>query len=168
MQVNVAPPGVVSARVTELVFPVTVLPPRSWIATLGCVPNGTFVPESLGCCVNPSFAAAPTEIVNELLTAEASAPSVAVSVYVPARSIVHPANVDTPATAALGFAVQVNAAPAGVVIARVTLLVSVVTVFPLASWTVTTGWFGENATPPVELLGEVVNASLEDTPATML
>ena len=34
-QVNVAPPAVVSAKVTELVFVVTVFPPASLIATAG-------------------------------------------------------------------------------------------------------------------------------------
>jgi hypothetical protein len=31
----------------------------------------------------------------------------------------------------------------------------------LAAWTATTGWFGEKATPPVELLGLVVKATLK-------
>ena len=68
--------------------------------------------------MNASFAAAPTLIENDELVAAASEPSVAVSVYVPALSIAQPANVATPADAALGFAVHVNVAPAGVVIAK--------------------------------------------------
>ena len=86
-----------------------------------------------------NFAATPTVIVMLELTADVKAPSVAVNVYVPATSILHPANVATPATAVFGLAVQVNVAPAGVVSVNVTGLVLPVTVLPAASCTVTTG-----------------------------
>jgi hypothetical protein len=54
--------------------------------------------------------------------------------------MLQPVKVSTPATAFLGFAVQVRVAPAGVVMVRVTEAVLVVTVLALASWMVTTGW----------------------------
>src|SRR5450631_4092193 len=70
-----------------------------------------------------------------------------------------PAKVTTPATAFVGFVVQVRVAPAGVVMLRVTEALLVVTVLPPASWTATTGW-GPKALPPVEPEGLVVKASL--------
>ena len=70
-----------------------------------------------------------------------------------------PAKVATPETALVGFVVQVRTAPAGVVMLRVTDAVLEVTVFPPASWTVTTGWVGKGM-PPVELEGLVVKATL--------
>ena len=76
--------------------------------------------------------------------------------------MLQPTNVATPATAVCVFGnvgVQVRVAPtAGAVIARVTTLVSVVTVLVPASWTVTTGWVVK-AVPPVEPTGWVVKAS---------
>ena len=69
-----------------------------------------------------------------------------------------PANVAMPATAASGFAVHDNVPPAGVVNANVTGLVSVVTVLPPRSRTVTLGCVAR-ATPPVDPLGCCVNAS---------
>jgi hypothetical protein len=51
-----------------------------------------------------------------------------------------PVNRAMPATAVAGLVSQVRVAPSGVVRVRVTGLVSVVTVFPAASWMVTTGW----------------------------
>lgn len=62
--------------------------------------------------------------------------------------MLQPATVATPATAVLGFGVQVRVAPAGVVMARVTAAVLVV-VLPPASWTVTTCCV-PNALPPVD------------------
>ena len=94
--------------------------------------------------------AVPALTVTPLLTALDKVPSVAVSVYavVLALSILQPANVATPDTAVLGFAVHVNVAPPGVVSANVTELESDVTVLPPASCTVTTGC-APNAVPPV-------------------
>ena len=54
--------------------------------------------------------------------------------------ILQPAKVATPATALLGFVVQMRVAPAGVVMVSMTDLVLVVFVFPPASWPVTPGW----------------------------
>ena len=88
----------------------------------------------------------------------------------PDLSILHPANVATPLLAVAGFAVQASVAPlvpVPLVIASVTLLASPVTVFPFWSWTVTFGWV-ENAIPPVELLGDCVNASLLALPGVTL
>src|SRR3954469_22516908 len=81
--------------------------------------------------------------------------------------MLQPANVATPATAATGLLSHVSVAPAGVVIANVTALMSVVTVLPAASWIVTTGCV-PNATPPVEPLGCVVKASCAAGPAVMV
>ena len=55
-------------------------------------------------------------------------------------SILQPAKLVTPATADFGFVVQVNVAPAGVVMVRLTEAVLLVTVLPPASWIATTGW----------------------------
>ena len=79
-QVRVAPPGVVSARVTLLVLPVTVFPNTSWTVTTGCVPKA--VPPVLppGWVVNASLAAAPGVIAKLLLRAVVKEVAVAVSV----------------------------------------------------------------------------------------
>ena len=62
---------------------------------------------------------------------------------------------------------QVRVAPAGVVMARVTGALLLVTVLPPASWTVTPGW-AVKAVPPVELDGLVVKASLLAGPTVMV
>ena len=84
--------------------------------------------------------------------------SVAVSVYVlPIVLTEQPANEATPAVALSGLVVQESVpGPLPVVTARLTLDVSVVTMFPPASSTVTWGWVVK-AAPPVELLGCWVN-----------
>jgi hypothetical protein len=118
--------------------------------------------------VNATFVAAPTVIANEELVARVKLGSVAVSVYVPARSILQPTNVATPDTAVSGFAlVQLKSAPAGVVIASVTAVTLLVTVLPPASWIATTGWV-PNAVPPVDALGEVVNANFVAAPTVIV
>ena len=78
------------------------------------------------------------------------------------------ANVATPATAATVVAVQAREPVAGpLAIARVTFPVSVVTVLPKASCTVTTGGV-VNATPSVTPpTGWVVKASLFAAPTVM-
>jgi hypothetical protein len=164
---NVAPPGVVIAIVTELVSLVTVLPPASCTATTGCVANGRPPVAELGWVVKATLAALPTETVSDELCADVNAPSAAVSVYVPARSMEQFANVATPATAAFGFVVHDKFAPAGVVIVKVTELVSLVTVLPPASCTATTGCV-PNAVPPVELDGCVVNATFAALPTEIV
>ena len=83
------------------------------------------------------------------------------------RLMLHPVKVAIPVTAFVGLAAQASAAPAGVVMVNVIDAVLVVTVLPLASWTVTTGWVPK-AMPPVELEGLVVNASLVADPAVMV
>ena len=72
--------------------------------------------------------------------------------------ILQPAKLAMPDTAFLGSCVQVRTAPAGVVILRSTEALLVVTVLPMASWTVTTGW-APKAVPPVAFEGLVVKAS---------
>src|ERR1700692_2885432 len=73
--------------------------------------------------------------------------------------MLQPVNVAIPATADRGVVfVQLRSAPAGVVIVSVTELVSVATVAPEASCTVTSGWVAK-AMPPVESLGCALNAS---------
>lgn len=67
-----------------------------------------------------TMAGAPAVMVTLLLVAEAIDPSVAVSVYVPVLSILHPVKLATPDVAFRGFAAQARAAPAGLVKVRVT------------------------------------------------
>ena len=89
----------------------------------------------------------------------------------PIWSIWQPANVATPADAVFGFAVQVRMAPGvpvPLVMASDTALVSVVTVLPLASWTVTTGCVPKLVPAVLLAPGDVVNASFAGTPAVML
>jgi hypothetical protein len=167
VQVRVAPAGVVMLRVTEAVLPVTALPPASCTATTGWVKNAMPALENEGLVVKTSLLAAPTVMMRSALTSLASVPEVAVSEYVPALSILQPAKVAAPATAALGFAVHVRVAPAGVVMLRVTGAVLEVTVLPPASVTATTGW-EPKATPPVELEGSVVKDRLVAEPVVMV
>ena len=82
-------------------------------------------------------------------------------------SMLQPAKAATPATALKGFVGQARVAPAAVVMVKVIDAVLVVTVLPLASWTVTVGWVVK-AMPPVELEGLVVKASLVAGPAVMV
>jgi hypothetical protein len=145
-------------RSTEALLSLTVLPPASWTATTGCVAKATPPVDPEGFVVNPSLLAGPTVIVRLTLTSLVSPPAVAVSVYVPAVVILQPAKVATPATALLGFVVQVRAAPpVGGVIAKVTALVPVV-VLPPESWIATRGWVPK-AMPPVEPEGSVMKAT---------
>ena len=89
----------------------------------------------------------------------------------PARSILQPANVATPADTATVAFVHVSAAPAGVegcvmVNATVPVLVDV-TVLPPRSSTATTGWVVK-ATPPAEAFGEVVKVMFAAAPVVMV
>jgi hypothetical protein len=113
--------------------------------------------------------AAPTLIVKLLLAAVVNEPSVAVSVYVPSRSILQPVKVATPATTGSGFAlVQLNVAPPELVIVNVTeVVLSVVIVLPPRSCTFTTGCAGKT-TPPVELVGWVVKPTFAAAPTVMV
>ena len=79
----------------------------------------------------------------------------------------HPAKEATPATADLGFAVQVRTAPAGVVMLRVTEAVLEVTVLPPASWTATTGWVAK-AMPAMVSEGSVVKSSALAEPTVIV
>src|ERR1700733_10460552 len=82
--------------------------------------------------------------------------------------MLQPARVATPAAAALGLLVQVSVPGPGLVpIARVTDEVSVVTVLPNASRTVTTGWAAK-AMPPVLLPGDTVKLNLAGAAAVIL
>ena len=158
---------IVNAMVPVLVV-VTVLPPRSCTATIGCAVNAAPPGDAFGEVVKPIVAAVPTEIVKLRLVAGVSGPSSACTEYVPARSIRQPVNVATPFTAGSGVVfVQLRSAPAGVVIVSVTPLASAVTVLPATSSIVTTGCVPK-AMPPVEELGEVVNASFVAPAAVML
>ena len=67
VQVRVAPPGLVKARVTEALLVVTVLPAASCTATTGCVAIAVPPTPPLGCVVNASLVAAPGLIVKVLL-----------------------------------------------------------------------------------------------------
>src|SRR5665811_2172944 len=79
-----------------------------------------------------------------------------------------PVNRAMPATAVAGLVSQVRVAPSGVVTLRVTALVSVVTVFPAASWMVTAGWRAHPVSLVAVGLGGVVKASLAGGPAVMV
>jgi hypothetical protein len=79
-------------------------------------------------------------------------------------STLQPAKVATPANALTGLVAQVRVAPAGVVMLRVIEAALLVTVFPPASWTVTTGCVPK-AVPPVEPEGLLVKASWVADPA---
>ncbi len=167
VQLTLVPPPV-TARVTALVSPVTVLPYVSWTVTTGWAANA--VPATVdaeGCVVNATLAAAAAVIVKLLLAAWASAPSVAVRVYVPAVLTLQPANVATPATAVRGLVVQLTLVPPPVT-ARVTALVSPVTVLPYVSWTVTTGWAANAVPATVDAEGCVVNATLAAAAAVIV
>lgn len=78
-----------------------------------------------------------------------------------------PANVATPDAAFFGFAVQVSTAPAGVVSARATAAVLLVTVFPPASRTVTLGWVAKLVLATAVTDGWVVNWSWAAGPVVM-
>src|SRR5665647_1469445 len=80
----------------------------------------------------------------------------------------HPMNLAMPASAVVGLVSQVKVAPSGVVRVRVTGLVSVVTVFPAASWMVTTGWRAHPVSLVAVGLGAVVKCSLEGAPAVVV
>src|SRR5674476_641498 len=80
----------------------------------------------------------------------------------------HPMNLAMPASAVVGLVSQVKVAPSGVVRVRVTGLVSVVTVFPAASWMVTTGWRAHPVSLIAVGLGGVVKSSLAGAPAVMV
>src|SRR3954453_7895299 len=109
-QAGVAPAGGGSASVTSRGSVVTVFPAASWTVTTGWVANGSKISASLGWAVNANCVAGPAMMVNAVLTAGVNVPSIAVTVYVPAMSMLHPAKVATPATAATGFAVHARVA----------------------------------------------------------
>src|SRR5947208_3279142 len=102
-----------------------------------------------------------------VLTGAVNVPSVAVSVYVLASSMLQPAKVATPATAVTGLAEHASTSPAGVVIANVTALVSVVTVLPPTSVMLTTGWVAKGWRLAASV-GWVVNRSPVAGPIVMV
>src|SRR3954454_1546870 len=81
--------------------------------------------------------------------------------------MLQPANVATPATAVTVLVVQASVAPAGAVIANSTSLVSLLTVLPAASWTVTTGCVPK-PTVLAAPLGWVVNATFAAGPGVIV
>jgi len=156
------PANVPALRVSEiesLDVVVTVFPNASWTVTTGCVANA--VPATVeedGCVVNANFDADANVMSKALDVAEVKEPDAADNVRpVPAVSTFKPLNVATPLTA-LTVAVPAKV-PA--LTATVTDAVESVTVFPNASWTVTTGC-DANATPAtVDADGWVVNANFD-------
>jgi hypothetical protein len=107
-----------------------------------------------------------------VLVAALKAPSVAVSVYVPALLIAHPVNAATPEAAGLlsppvQLSVAVAEAPLGRVRARDTVEASLTTVLPVASSTVTTAWTPKADPAVAAALGSVVNASRMGVPAAV-
>src|SRR4051794_3286394 len=81
--------------------------------------------------------------------------------------MLQPTKIARPATAVTGLGVHASTAPAGVVIVNVTSLVSLVTVLPASSWTVTTGCVA-NATVLAAPLGWVVKTTLAAGPAVIV
>src|SRR5450759_3057512 len=69
VQVRSAPPGVVIARVIEVVAVVTVLPSASWTETVGWLAQAVLLVPPPGCVVKASLLGAPTVMLNELLVA---------------------------------------------------------------------------------------------------
>src|SRR5260221_10540302 len=134
VQVRMPPPGFVPmARVTVAVEPmplVTVLPPASWMATIGCGTRASPAVDVPGCVVKPSFAAGPAVIVSMTLVADVRPVAVATSWYGfagdvgLALSILQPANAARPfATVLMSPLVQLRTAPTAPVpdlIARLT------------------------------------------------
>ena len=81
---------------------------------------------------------------------------------VPVRA--HPANVAIPDDALTGLVVQARA-PEPLATDRMIGALEVVTVLPLASWTVSTGWAARATALATVVLGWVVTASFDATPA---
>src|SRR5438034_3016427 len=107
-------------------------------------------------------------MLNAVLVPVTGPGALAVSVYpVPTLSIDRPVNVATPPDAAW-VAVPDKAPPDGLVpIASVTLPVNPVTVFPFASWAVTST-AGAMLAPATVLVGCTVNTRVAALPAVML
>ena len=105
---------------------------------------------------------------NGSLTAEVSPFEVAVKVRVPDLLSLQPLKALTPETADLGFCVQVRVGlPCCSLMASVTGAVLLVTVFPPASWTATTGCVVKTVlTEPPD--GWVVKASFAAGPTEMV
>src|SRR5664280_1841215 len=80
VQVRIAPPGVVIARVIEVVAVVTVLPPASWTVTVGWVAQTVPPVPPPGCALKTSLLAAPTVMLNVPLVASVRGLLVAASV----------------------------------------------------------------------------------------
>jgi hypothetical protein len=139
VQLSVAPAAVVMLRVTEL-LPAVVLPPASWIVTMGWLANAIPPVEPDGLVVKASLVADPTVMVKLALTALVSPVAVAVSVYVPILSILQPENLATPEEVFAGLVEQARVAPpVGGVMVRVIGITVLVTVVPAASCMATLG-----------------------------
>src|ERR1035437_5932142 len=80
VQVRVAPPGVVIARVIEVIAVVIVVPPGSWTAAVGWLVQAVLLVPPPGCAVKASLFAGPTVMLNELLVAPVRPVAVAVRV----------------------------------------------------------------------------------------
>src|SRR5216110_1096474 len=150
------------------VNPVAVLPLPSWAvtSTAGVIAVPAVV--VLGCTLNTNCVAVPAVMLNAVLVPVTGPGALAVSVYpVPTLSIDRPVNVATPPDAAW-VAVPDKAPPDGLVpIASVTLPVNPVTVFPFASWAVTST-AGAMLAPATVLVGCTVNTRVAALPAVML
>src|SRR5437764_19709 len=158
------------ATVMLVVAVVTALPWASWTAT--CTAGVIAAPATalLGGTAKTSFAAGPTLtlMLNALLVAPFSPVAYAVSLYpLSVASRRTSELVATPLTAAT-VVVPERVPLAGLVpIARVMLVVAVITVLPWASWTATC-IAGVIAPPAAVLLGCTVKASFAAAPAPML
>src|SRR5438034_602391 len=156
------------ATVIFPVNPVAAFPFPSWPLSLPAALPASPAIVVLGCTLNTNCVAVPAVMLNAVLVPVTGPGALAVSVYpVPTLSIDRPVNVATPPDAAW-VAVPDKAPPDGLVpIASVTLPVNPVTVFPFASWAVTST-AGAMLAPATVLVGCTVNTSVAAVPAVIL
>ena len=159
------PAPLATARVTEALEPVTVLPPMSWTVTTGWEANATpLVAVALGWVVMANWAAAPTVRAKLAVVALVRPADEVVRVKLPNVPVsLQPAKVAMPPVAVCGLVAQARV-PVPVATARVTGALEPVTVLPLASWMVTTGCVVK-ATALMAPAGWVVTANLLAAPA---
>ena len=142
----------------------TVLPLASWTVTTGWVVKATPLTAPAGWVVTANLAADPTVRVKLDVVALVTPAAEAVRVKLPTVPVsLQPAKVAMPEDAVCGLVVQARV-PVPLATARVTGALEPVTVLPLASWTVTTGWVVK-AVPLTAPAGWVVTANWDAAPA---
>ena len=157
------PEPLATARVIEALEPETVLPPESWTVTTGWVVKAAPLAAPAGWVVTANLVAAPAVRAKLDVVALVTPVAEAVRVKLPTVPVsLQPAKVAIPEMAVCGLVVQAKV-PVPLATARVTAALEVVTVLPLASWTVTTGWVVK-AVPLTAPAGWVVTANLVAVP----